>query len=146
MRKKTQLFILQWHSQNTKCKCSKAASGRWHHIFIYHAACAPSHFKLNIRYVCIIYIYDYICTQTATSDTWVSCLNTPPCTVQVRVLKRMNIEMNSLEVLGQSALSSLTALPENLLPSAVPAPIGTDLSVQVQILMQCLSNVFTWVT
>jgi hypothetical protein len=55
----------------------------------------------------------------------------------------MNIEMNSLEVLGQSALSSLTALPENLLPSAVPAPIGTDLSVQVQILMQCLSNVFT---
>ena len=80
MRKKTQLFILQWHSQNTKCKCSKAASGRWHHIFIYHAACAPSHFKLNIRYVCMynIYIYDYICTQTATSDTWVSCLNTPP--------------------------------------------------------------------
>ena len=67
----------------------------------------------------------------------------PPCTVQVRVLKRINIEMNSLEVLGQSALSSLTALPENLLPSAVPAPIGTDLSVQVQTLMQCLSNVFT---
>ena len=123
------------------------------YIYIYVCVCVCIYMCIYI-YMCVcvyVYIYIYacvcvkICAQKQPPATHESLASTPHmhCSIASTQSIPTPFEMNSLEVLGQSVLSSLTALPENLLPSVVPATVGTDLPVPVQILMQCLSNVFT---